>query len=239
MIRTWVPAVLAIGCCKLSRGPVQAPATRRCNELRRKGPILADSQEPYQPERPGQAPPPPQAPPRPPAPPQASQQVPQQQQVKGDRGYRSLTDQQRPRRVRRRLPLVSAAVGGVLLLVTLGIVIVVTIMGSATNQAKGLADGFTELVITGEGSRAYDDYLDPALQDQLSKEAFMSGVASLGMDGTCRPSYHDLQVSSDAGVKAADIAGVISCEGKEVDLVYRFEGSDELKMTNIKLRPKA
>lgn len=214
---------------------------------RRKGPILADSQEPYQPGRPGHTPPPPQAPPYFPAPPQnppqasqqAPQQAPQQEPVPDDRGHRTMTDQQRPRRERRRLPLVPAAVGGVLLLVIVGGVIVVNIMGSATNQAKGLADGFTRLVITGEGSRAYDDYLDPALQEQLSKEAFMSGVASLGMDGTCKPSYHDLQVSHDDGVKAADIAGVISCEGKEVDLVYRFEGSGELRMTNILLRPKA
>jgi hypothetical protein len=35
------------------------------------------------------------------------------------------------------------------------------------------------------------------------------------------------------------VAGVITCEGKEVDLAYRFEGTEKLKMTNIKLRPKA
>jgi hypothetical protein len=46
-------------------------------------------------------------------------------------------------------------------------------------------------------------------------------------------------VSTENGVKAADVAGVITCDGKEVDLAYRFEGTDELKMTNIKLRPKA
>jgi hypothetical protein len=146
---------------------------------------------------------------------------------------------QPPIRNRRRLWIILGSIGGVLLLVILGIVILVIVAGSATNEARGLADGFTKLVIAGENSKAYDDYLDPALQEQLSKEAFIAGVESLEMNGSCKPSYNDLKVHTDNGVKAADVAGVITCDGKEVDLAYRFEGTDGLKMTNIKLRPKA
>lgn len=138
---------------------------------------------------------------------------------------------------RRKLWIILAGAGGVLLLVVLGIIILVNIAGSATNQARGLADGFTKLVIAGDSSKAYDEYLDPALKEQLSKEAFISGIKSLEMDESCKPAYNDLKVGTESGTKSADIAGLITCEGKEVDLAYRFEGADELKMTNIKLRP--
>jgi hypothetical protein len=59
------------------------------------------------------------------------------------------------------------------------------------------------------------------------------------MDETCTPDYSDLKVATENGVKSADIAGLITCDGKNVDLAYRFEGTDDLKMTNIKLRPAA
>ncbi|TLM85298.1 hypothetical protein [Pseudarthrobacter sp. NamE5] len=144
---------------------------------------------------------------------------------------------QPPARNRRKLWIVLATVGGVLLLVILGVVILINVVGSATNQARGLADGFTRLVIAGESSKAYDDYLDPALQEQLSKEDFMSGVGSLEMDEGCKPAYNDVKVSTENGIKTADIVGLIACDGKEVDLAYRFEGTDDVKMTNIKLRP--
>lgn len=143
-----------------------------------------------------------------------------------------------PARNRRKLWIILGSVGGVLLLVVLGIIILVKVVGSATNQARGLADDFTEMVIAGETSQAYDDYLDPALQELLSKEGFISGIQSLEMDESCKPSYDNLQVTTENGVKAADVAGIISCDGKEVDLAYRFEGTDELKIIDIKLRPK-
>lgn len=150
-----------------------------------------------------------------------------------------LPGQQPPVKSRRKLWIILAGIGGVLLLVVLGVIILVTVAGSATNQARGLADSFTRLVISGQSSQAYDDYLDPALKEQLSKEAFITGVGTLELNDQCRPSYNDLQVSTENGVKTADVAGVIVCEGKEVDLAYGFEGTDDLKMTNIKLRPKA
>lgn len=146
---------------------------------------------------------------------------------------------QPPPRSRRKLWIILAGAGGVLLLVVLGIVILVNVVGSATNQARGLADGFTKLVLAGDSSKAYDEYLDPALQEQLSKEAFIEGVNSLEMDETCTPDYSDLKVATENGVKSADVAGLITCDGKNVDLAYRFEGTDDLKMTNIKLRPAA
>jgi len=156
-----------------------------------------------------------------------------------DPGPFGLPGQQPPAKSRRKLWIILAGIGGVLLLVVLGIIILVTVVGSATNQARGLADSFTRLVISGQSSQAYDEYLDPALKEQLSKEAFITGVGTLEMNDQCKPSYNDLQVSTENGVKTADMAGVISCEGKEVDLAYRFEGTNDLKMTEIKLRPKA
>ncbi|MDQ0826557.1 hypothetical protein QFZ60_002730 [Arthrobacter sp. B2I5] len=142
-------------------------------------------------------------------------------------------------RNRRKLWIILGSIGGVLLLVILGVVILVNVVGSATNQARGLADDFTRKVIAGDTSRAYDEYLDPALQKQLSKEAFISGVKSLEMDSSCQPAYNDLKVSTENGIKSADVVGQISCTGKKVDLAYRFEGKDKPLMTNIKLRPAA
>ncbi|NUT71721.1 hypothetical protein [Pseudarthrobacter sp. C4D7] len=143
------------------------------------------------------------------------------------------------RRNRRTLWIILGSIGGVLLLVVIGVVILVNVVGSATNEARGLADDFTRKVIAGDSSGAYDEYLDPALQKQLSKEAFISGVKSLDMDSSCQPAYNNLKVATDNGVKSAEVVGQISCSGKKVDLAYRFEGSDKLLMTNIKLRPAA
>jgi hypothetical protein len=150
-----------------------------------------------------------------------------------------LPGEEPPAKKRPKLWIILTAIGGVLLLVVIGIVILVNVAGSATNQAKGLADGFTKLVIAGNSSKAYDDYLDPALQEQLSKETFIAGVESLEMDQNCKPAYNEVQVGTENGVKSADILGLITCDGKNVDLAYKFEGTDDLKMTNIKLRPAA
>jgi hypothetical protein len=220
---------------------------------------LSNPQEPYQPGAPGNAPQqPPAYPQQPPAQggqpsqaPEGGYQAPADPYRSPTGGYQApagaypeaapfgLPGHQPPARNRKKLWIILGSIAGVLLLVVVGIVILVNVAGSATNHARGLADGFTKLVIAGENSKAYDDYLDPALQEQLSKEAFISGVQSLEMNDSCKPSYNDLKVSNENGVKAADVAGVITCDGKQVDLAYRFEGTDELKMTNIKLRPKA
>ncbi|MFP5312155.1 MAG: hypothetical protein ACLGH7_07065 [Actinomycetes bacterium] len=142
-------------------------------------------------------------------------------------------------RGRRKLWIILGSIGGVLLLVIIGVVILVNVVGSATNQARGLADDFTTKVIDGDVSAAYDEYLDPALQQQLSKEAFISGVKSLELDSSCRPAYNNLKVATENGTKSAEVVGQINCTGKKVDLAYRFEGHNQLLMTNIKLRPAA
>ncbi len=145
-----------------------------------------------------------------------------------------------PARSRRKLWTILGMVAGVLLLVIVGVVILVNIVNGATNHARGLAETFTKLVIAGDSSTAYDDYLDPALKDQVTKEAFIAGIKTLEMDDTCKPAYNEVKASTENGTKAADIAGLITCDGnKKIDLVYRFEGTDELKMINIKLKPQA
>lgn len=200
---------------------------------------MSNPQEPYQPghaDAGAQPPAPPRQPPAQPVGPYAGQFGARGQYA--DPAPFGLPGQP-PAKDRKKLWIILGIVGGVVLLAIVGIIVLVNVLGGATNQARGLADGFTKLVIEGDSSKAYDDYLDPALQEQLSKEDFIAGVESLKMDETCKPAYNDLKVSSENGNNAADIAGVITCDGQQVDLAYRFEGTDELKMTNIKLRPKA
>jgi hypothetical protein len=151
-----------------------------------------------------------------------------------------LPGKQPPARRRRRLWTILGVVGGVLLLVTLGVVILTNVVAGPTNHARSLADNFTKLVIAGDTSTAYDHYLDPALQEQVSKEAFIAGIKTLEMDSSCKPTYNEVKASTDNGAKAADVAGLIACnDGKYIDLAYRFEGTDELKMMSIKIKPKA
>jgi hypothetical protein len=149
-----------------------------------------------------------------------------------------LPGQQPPVKSRKKLWIILGSAGGVLLLIIIGLIILVNVVGSATNQARGLADDFTKLVISGDTDQAYG-YLDPALHDQLTKESFIEGIASLELNDSCKPEYNNVQVTSENGTKSADIAGLITCDDdKKVDLAYRFEGQDELKMINIKLRPQ-
>lgn len=215
--------------------------------------------EPRQPDVPGQPPVPPPPPAFPPAhygarpgQEQPGQQPPYGQQQPGQSAQNQYAqnpyaqagptplglpgEQPRPKR-RRKLWIILSAVGGFLVLVAIGVIVLINIVGGATNQAKGLADGFTDLVLAGDSSTAYDNYLDPALQQQISKESFIAGIESLDMDAGCKQEYNSLNVATENGRKSADIAGVIACDGKKVDLAYHFEGADELKMTNIKLRP--
>ena len=73
---------------------------------------------------------------------------------------------------------------------------------------------------------------------KISREEFAAGVESLELDGSCKPNFSSLNVSSSNGTNAADVAGSIDCDTKRVELAYRFEGRDELKMVNIRLRPQ-
>lgn len=145
---------------------------------------------------------------------------------------------QPPARSRTGLWIVVGIVGGVLLLVVVGVLLILNLVVGATRNASDLADGFTRLVIAGETDKAYNDFMDPALKEQLTKEDFASGVESLKLDPSCSTAYDDLKVSTENETNIADVTGLINCEGRDIELVYRFAGKDELKMVNIRLKPK-
>ena len=194
------PAARAIGWCQLTDGAgTRIPPPRQCQApLCRKGSILSNPQEPYQPghrptaaaaAHPGscrhpQAPHPQSRGPGLPGPTRAPAAA--LRRSPGVGSHRSGLPGPAPGQEPQELWIILGIAGGVLLLVVLGIIILVNVVGGATNQARGLADGFTKLVIAGDNP-AYDDYLDPALQEQLSKEDFIAGVESLEMDETCKP----------------------------------------------------
>ena len=135
--------------------------------------------------------------------------------------------------------LVAGIVAGVLLLVGVGAWLLMNLVGGGTRQAGDLADGFTKLVIAGDTDKAYNDYMDPSLKEQLSREGFASGVQSLQLDPSCTTAYDDLKVTTENGNNIADVAGLIKCQDKDIELVYRFAGKDDLKMVTIRLRPKS
>ena len=145
---------------------------------------------------------------------------------------------QPPAKSRKGLWIVLGIVGGVLLLVAVGVPLLMGLAGGQTRQASDLADSFTRLVIAGDTDKAYDEYLDPALKEQLPREDFASGIESLNLDSSCTTAFDDLKVSEDSGSSIADVAGVIQCDGKDVEMVYRFAGTDDLKMVTIRLKPK-
>jgi hypothetical protein len=144
-----------------------------------------------------------------------------------------------PAKSRKGLWIVVGIVAGVLLLVIVGVLLLVNLVGGSTRQAGDLADDFTKLVIAGDTDKAYNDYMDPSLKEQLSREEFASGVKSLQLDPSCTTAYDDLKVSTQNDNNIADVAGLIKCQGKDIEMVYRFAGKDELKLVTIKLRPKA
>lgn len=206
---------------------------------------MSSPQEPYQPGSPEAGLTPPPTPPAPPssaatsygpppgeqgsyAPPPYGQQAPPPPF--------GLPGQQPGPKGRKSLYIILGIVAAGILLVGVGVFVLISIAGSATGQAKDLADDFTKLVIAGESDRAYD-YLDPALQEQISHEDFVSGIATLNMDDTCTPAYNNVSAATENGVKSADVAGLITCGETRIDLAYRFEGTDDLKMINIKLKP--
>lgn len=140
---------------------------------------------------------------------------------------------------RKALWIVLGILGTLLLVVTVGGAVLINVVGGATNQARGLSDDFTRLIIAGDVTNAYENYLDPALKEKLSQEEFTLGVRGLGLDGSCKPIYSSVNVRSKNGANSADVAGSIDCDTKRVELVYRFEGLQELKMVSIRLRPQS
>ncbi|BCW35488.1 hypothetical protein StoSoilA2_15440 [Arthrobacter sp. StoSoilA2] len=142
-----------------------------------------------------------------------------------------------PAKSKKVLWIVLGIVAGVIVLAVVGILVLVNVVGGATSKARSLADEFTNLVVSGQTEQAYDNYLHPALKEELDKQSFIDGIASLELDDSCKPNYNSVSVNSDNGNNKADIAGTLQCTGKTIDLKYVFEGTNDLKMSSIRLRP--
>ncbi|UKA51284.1 hypothetical protein LFT48_07110 [Arthrobacter sp. FW305-123] len=145
--------------------------------------------------------------------------------------------QQPPKKSRKLLWIILGVVAGVIVLAVVGVLLLVNLVGNATSKARSLADEFTNLVVSGQTEQAYDNYLSQPLKDELDKESFLDGIASLNLDSSCKPNYNSVNVNSDNGNNKASLAGTLQCEGKTIDLQYIFEGTDDLKMSSIRLRP--
>ncbi|WP_364305612.1 hypothetical protein [Paenarthrobacter nitroguajacolicus] len=145
--------------------------------------------------------------------------------------------QQPPKKSRKLLWIVLSVVAGVVVLAVVGILVLVNVVGNATSKARSLADEFTNLVVSGQTEQAYDNYLSQPLKDELDKQSFVDGIASLELDSSCKPNYNSVNVNSENGNNKADLAGKLQCDGKTIDLQYIFEGTNELKMSSIRLRP--
>lgn len=142
-----------------------------------------------------------------------------------------------PAKSRKVLWIVLSIVAGVIVLAVVGVLVLVNVVGNATSKARSLADEFTNLVVSGQTEKAYDDYLHQALKDELDKQSFIDGIASLELDDSCKPNYNSVSMNSENGNNKADIAGTLQCNGKSIDLKYVFEGTNDLKMSSIRLRP--
>ena len=145
--------------------------------------------------------------------------------------------QQPPKKSRKVLWIVLGIVAGVIVLAVVGVLLLVNLVGNATSKARSLADEFTNLVVSGQTEQAYDTYLSQPLKDELDKQSFLDGIASLNLDSSCKPNYNSVNVNSENGNNKANLGGTLQCDGKTIDLQYVFEGTDDLKMTSIRLRP--
>lgn len=144
---------------------------------------------------------------------------------------------QPPKKNRKVLWIVLGIVAGLIVLVVVGILVLVNVVGNATSKARSLGDEFTTLIVAGQTEKAYDDYLGQPLKNELDKQAFIDGIESLNLDSSCKPNYNSVSVNNDNGNNKADLTGKLQCDGKTIDLRYVFEGTNDLKMTTIRLRP--
>jgi hypothetical protein len=198
---------------------------------------------PHQPEPnyTGQNPPP--VPPAPGYPPQAGpapqwQQQGQNAYAQGQNPYaQGQFNQPPPRKNRKVLWIVLSIVAGVIVLAVVGVLVLVNLVGNATSKARSLADEFTSLVVSGQTEQAYENYLSQPLKDELDKDSFMDGIASLELDSSCKPNYNSVNVNNNNGNNKADLSGTLQCDGKTINLQYVFEGTNDLKMSSIRLRP--
>ncbi|MCR1160466.1 hypothetical protein NEK97_03225 [Paenarthrobacter sp. UW852] len=142
-----------------------------------------------------------------------------------------------PKKSRKVLWIVLGIVAGVIVLAVAGILVLVNLVGDSTSKARSLADEFTTLVVSGQTEQAYDNYLSQPLKDELDKQSFIDGIEGLRLDSSCKPVYNSVNVKSNNGNNTADLAGKLQCDGKTIDLQYVFEGTKDLKMSSIRLRP--
>ncbi|WP_458106983.1 hypothetical protein M1D51_14425 [Arthrobacter sp. R3-55] len=133
--------------------------------------------------------------------------------------------------------IVLSIVAGVIVLAVVGVLVLVNLVGNATSKARSLADEFTSLVVSGQTEQAYENYLSQPLKDELDKDSFMDGIASLELDSSCKPNYNSVNVNNNNGNNKADLSGTLQCDGKTINLQYVFEGTNDLKMSSIRLRP--
>ncbi|MDJ0319772.1 hypothetical protein [Pseudarthrobacter sp. PS3-L1] len=151
----------------------------------------------------------------------------------------ALPGEQPPAKSRKKLWIILGIVGAVIALLVVAGIVLFSFLGNATSKVGGLADDFTNKVIAGESAEAYDEFLDPALKEQLSKEEFVAGVASLNLNDSCTAAYSELSSNVSNGTTTANVSGQITCQDQNVDLAYGFTGTDELLMVELKLRPAA
>lgn len=142
-----------------------------------------------------------------------------------------------PAKNRKLLWIILGVVGAVLVLIVVAVIVLVNVVGSATNRARTISDDFTRLIANGQSEQAYDQYMHPSLAHSLTKEDFVAGIAGLELDTSCKAHYDSVNVSSVNGTNTADVAGTLQCQGRNFELRYSFEGND-LKMDAIRLQPQ-
>ncbi|MHC6220194.1 hypothetical protein [Arthrobacter sp. MMS24-S77] len=142
-----------------------------------------------------------------------------------------------PAKNRKLLWIILGVVGAVLALIVVGVIVLVNVVGNATNRVQAVSDDFTRLIVNGQSEQAYDKYVNPALAQSLPKAKFVAGVAGLQLNNSCKPHYDSVMVNSVNGTNTADVAGTLQCEGKNVQFRYGFVGND-LKLNAIRLEPQ-
>jgi hypothetical protein len=138
---------------------------------------------------------------------------------------------------RKTLWILLGVIGGVVILAVVGLVLLFSLVGNATGKAKGQAEEFTRLLVEGQHEEAYDGYLTDALKENISKSRFVRGIAGLDLDNSCKANYNSVSSSSENGRAEAEVSGTLDCDGRIIDLEYRFVG-DDLKINDIKVKPR-
>lgn len=138
---------------------------------------------------------------------------------------------------RKTLWILLGVIAAVLVLVVVGVILLLSLVGNATNKAKGQAEEFTKLLVNGETEEAYDRFLSDTLKEKLSKAEFVRGIRGLDLDSDCKAAFTSVEAQSKDGVDEAEASGTLDCSGRIIELRYGFTGSD-LKMDAIRVKPR-